>query len=297
MDWEGTAKRPRGTMNGLGGVTKGQGGAVEWTGRGDKGSGQQSRDSPAPTQARTHLVPRQPRAGGQQLLRVPGALPAAQVEEHHCRLQLSQRPAHLRLEKQLEPQLGLRFPLHWNRGDTAVNPPGGRKGLRSHAWTRASGAARVKGRSKSRLRGDGERDKPCTPEQGAAKFPRADPMEICSPGTLGHCGHCPGKSHFPTAAENPNPRRGGFQGETNNHCLRVTCWRVLLPLQHRDHPRDATGECVLRFSHKAEAAGAAQDPELCHSPQSELRAQRQQLGLSLSSPLLPELVRDPNSPC
>lgn len=72
---------------------------------------------------RTHLVPRQPRAGDQQLLRVPGALPPAQVEEHHGRLQLSQRPAHLRLENQLEPQLRLCSPLHWNGGDTAVNPP------------------------------------------------------------------------------------------------------------------------------------------------------------------------------
>lgn len=85
------------------------------------GRGPPSRPA-APSQARTHLVPLQPRAGEQQLLRVPGALPPAQVEKHHGRLQLSQSPSHLRLEKQLEPQLHLRFPLHWNRGDTAVNP-------------------------------------------------------------------------------------------------------------------------------------------------------------------------------
>lgn len=125
MNWEERAKAP--------------GGVVEWAGRDDKGTGQQSRGTaphppPAPTEARTHLVPRQPRAGDQQLLWVSGApaLPLAQVEEHHGRLQLSQSPSHLGLENQLEPQLHLRFPLHWNGGDTAVNPlrpRGVRKGL------------------------------------------------------------------------------------------------------------------------------------------------------------------------
>lgn len=99
-------------LNGLGGRTKAQGSRA-------------GAPPPAPPGARTHLVPQQPRARDLQLLRVPRApaRPVAQVEEHHGRLQLSQSPAHLRLENQLEPQLHLRLPLHWNGGDAAVNPP------------------------------------------------------------------------------------------------------------------------------------------------------------------------------